>query len=702
MKRHITRYVLAIALALCMFLTACVPAVQPSVQPSVQPEASAAPSDAAPPEVQAPQQSGWLNSTVAGNVTADTPVQQQDDFFLAVNHDWLANAEIAQGEVDTSSFAEREQEVQVELQAILNDDTLDSHEAKLVQRLYQDVMDMDTRNRLGVEPLMPYIDEIRNIRSIEELSEYLEREDNNTLSFVFVQQDMMDSNRYAVNILPTMLSLGDADEYRQMTEQGERKKAALDTLYVKSLMRLGFTEAEAKAAWEACFDFETELAQQTRGASAVYQPDYMQQIYNPVTIAELREMSPNFPVADILEATGYAKSELISLIDPDWLKQLNELYTEENLEGIKARLMLTYVQGYMPFLDQEFLDLDSEYSAATLGAVGSEPLEIMAFKKVDELLGAALGKLYVEEYFSDETKADVEQFIADSMDVYRKRLQNNDWLGDATKQKALDKLDTMGVYVGYPSQWKDYSTLQLKSPEEGGNLIEDLKSISDFLTQESLQKINTTVDKKSGEAIQKTYDVNAYYRANNNSINIPAGILGGVFYDKNGTEAARMGGIGTTIAHEITHAFDSNGSQFDRDGNIGNWWTEEDAAAFQARTGKVATHFSSIESLSGKYVNGDLVVTEATADLGGMSTMLEIAKGIEDFDYDDFFTTYAKIWRRKGTAEAVESALKTDPHPPNYLRANVTVQQFQEFYDAYNIQETDGMYLAPESRLAVW
>ena len=196
--------------------------------------------------------------------------------------------------------------------------------------------------------------------------------------------------------------------------------------------------------------------------------------------------------------------------------------------------------------------------------------------------------------------------------------------------------------------------------------------------------------------------VNAGYSPTDNSINIPAGILGGAVYDPEASDARKLSGIGMVIGHEISHGFDDMGSQFDKDGNLLNWWTEEDRAAFDERTAKVSAYFSRFEVLPDVFVNGELTKGEAVADLGSMSCMMEIAKDIPDFDYEAFFKNYAQLWRRLRTAEGVENAARTDPHPPNFLRTNAIVQQFEEFYDTFGVTEGDGMYLPIEERLSVW
>lgn len=701
MRNHKIISILAILLIIALATAACAAAYPgaPFASSAVPAQSGAATTQPKEPTAESAK---WINSTIVGSVTNDMQIQEKDDYYLAINHDWLANTKLEDGKNRMGVFSIRGDEIQKEIEAILRDDSLESHEAKLAQQLYNDYLDMDTRNELGIKPLLPYVEEILRIKSIEEMNSYLIKSEHDVLALPIIGPDSKDSSKYAVTINPCYFSLEDADEYRQITEKGERIKKALDVYNVKALMRIGYSEADAKAAWDKAFEFETKLAQNTMGKSASYKPDYIKKTYNPITIDEIKKASPVFPLAEIFEKKGYAESEIIVMTDTEWLDKLNKVYTEENLEGIKAYLILSLIRGYSDFLDEEFDEMNNEYISAVMGSKGTEPLEKRAYDTVNDHLGEVVGKLYIEQYFSDEIKTDVEEIIANAMKVYGKRLESNNWLGDETKNKALEKLGAIRVHVGYPEKWTDFSALKLKSADKGGNLFEDIEVISDFMAMLQLEKINTEVDKDKGEALAKPQVVNAFYNPSDNSINIPAGILGGIFYDKNGTDAARLGGIGVIIGHEITHAFDTMGSQYDKDGNVSNWWTDQDAAAFKERTDKVAEYFGSMEALPGMNVNGELVVTEATADLGGMSSMLELAKGMPDFDYDDFFETYVKIWMETQTKEQAEDRITGDEHPLNYLRANITVQQFDEFYDTKGIKEGDGMYLAPEKRLAVW
>jgi putative endopeptidase len=288
--------------------------------------------------------------------------------------------------------------------------------------------------------------------------------------------------------------------------------------------------------------------------------------------------------------------------------------------------------------------------------------------------------------------------VGEAVAVYRNRWKHTDcWRG--YPRGRIEKLDSLKIRVAYPDDGSLYDYSDLDFPEEAG-LIEDVLAIRDKNRAQNVEKAKAEIDSDMWMTAPQT--VNAYYLMTDNSINIPAGILGGDFYDPEGTDAEQMGSIGVVIGHEITHGFDTSGSQYDKDGNLNNWWTDEDHAAFEERTDKVSAYFSKLEVLPDVYVDGDLTIGETVADLGGLSCMLEIAKGTEGFDYEDFFTSFARVWKNQTLPNVLEMLVQTDSHPPGYIRTNATVQQVQEFYDTFGVGEGDGMYLAPDERLSVW
>ncbi|MEG1196640.1 MAG: M13 family metallopeptidase, partial [Clostridia bacterium] len=573
----------------------------------------------------------WMNSNVVGSVTAETEASLKDDFHLAVNKDWLVTTKIEEGRAQATPFDEREKEVRQQILTLLKGDEQPSYEGKLVQRLFSDFMDMDERNKRGMTPVLPFMEEIEKIQTLDELTAYTQRTDQlcNSLFVCEPLADFMDSTHNALYIESSSFTLGDADEYKSMTSVGERAKQAITTLLQKLFERAGYTPEAASAAIEQMFALEKEIASASLGSSDRKQPTYIASIYNPMTVAELSKLSPTFPIVTMLKDYTDAGVERVILMDQKWLAKMNELYTQENLEAFKALLLCGTLRAGTAYLDQECIDLMDTGSSAIAGITVKSVLEESAYSTCSAFLSMAIGRMYAENYVSPETKKAVEDIIAQVVEIYKARLSNMQWLGEKTREQAITKLDHLRVRVAYPDDWSKYDLSGIVFPE-GGNLVEDMLVLGRYQYLQQIQDLFKPIDPEKWNGLSPQ-TVNAFYNFTDNSINILAGILGGVFYDPQGSIEQTLGGVGIVIGHEITHGFDTAGSQYDQDGNMKNWWTDADRAAFVALTDQVDAYYSAIEVLPGKFVDGQLTIGETVADLGGFSCMLEMAKGYENF-----------------------------------------------------------------------
>ncbi|MEG2184945.1 MAG: M13 family metallopeptidase [Cloacibacillus sp.] len=651
-------------------------------------------------------EASWLNSDIAGSVKADEKPSLKDDFHRAVNHEWLIAAKIRPGESAVNSFSERADEVEAQIKKLLADKSLKSHEAALAQRFHAMLLDWKSRDKLGLSPVMPHIARIEAIKDIDGLTAYLTDASiphfGTVLTDMGVQPDNKDASNNTVGIWRTGLLLRDADEYRaaQLSESAKRRKAANDSFIVKLLQKAGYDKARAEAMNDAHFRVEKKIAEPSMGIKALYAPDAQAKLYNVRTRKELEKASPRFPLAAIADAQGYGASREFVLGEPKWLDAMNELYRPENLEDIKNYLIVRTLVGTAGLTDSESRRLSDARGNAVLGTKGSLPDDKYAYEMVSSYLGEPIGKLYVEKYVDKKTKSDIEEVIAEVVDYYRKMLKGERWLTEKTREKAIKKLDTLTVRAAYPDKWHDYSGLDFKGIKDGGSLVDAAAAISKFERARDAKKVNTKVDRT--EWLADPQMVNAYYSPQDNSINIPAGILGGVFYKAGGPVEERLGGIGMVIGHEITHAFDTNGSQYDEKGNFTNWWTKEDNEAFAKRAKVISDYFSTLEAFPGVHPDGELILSEAIADLGGASCMAAIGRGVKDFDFQKFFKAYARNWRLQTTKESEEYRNKEDVHPLAFMRTNAVVQQMPDFYEAFKVTPQDGMYLAPEKRVALW
>ena len=644
----------------------------------------------------------WTNVDVQG-VLPDEGVRLQDDFHAAVNREWLENAVIEPGNSSESSFWERMREVEAQVKDMLADPDLPAAgpEGALAQGLYRAMLDMDARNAAGFGCVMPFLRDIQAIDSMESLSSYLCDKAHcyaSDLASYGVFADKKDSRNNVVYVGCDSFSLSDADEYRAMTPQGERMKAANDSYFAWLLCQAGYEPEEAREAVDLAFEFERKMAIHCFGVSAQARDDFSEITYNPRSADELAREAGGYPIMGVLASVGLAGSNRFVLEEPEWLQAMGGLYAPENLEAIKQYLCIRLLRRFAGYLGQDAYDRRQQWNSERMGSEGSKPIERDAYETVNGLLGMAVGRLYVERYLSPETKADVEALIAQVVETYHKRLSAASWLGERTRKKAIEKLDALTVRVGYPSSWPDYA--QLDVPADA-SLVDWVVAIHRFEEQREAAKVNKPVDRE--EWLMAPHVVNAYYLPTDNSINILAGILGGVFYSPQASIEENMGGIGMVIGHEITHAFDKNGSLYDKDGNLGeSWWTEEDRAEFKTRTDKAARYWNNIQVLDGMNVDGDLCVGEIVADLGGLTCMVQIARGIDGFDFARMFEAYARDWRCTGSLQRAEFLLTNDVHPPAHLRTNATVQMIPEFHECYGVEPGDGMYLTPEDRLMVW
>ena len=715
--------ILAILLSACLLaglLTGCDPAFVDSLNASLlaateqisqvagleaeavtgagEAQASALPMD---PSVMKP----WINSNILGMVTDDVTADLKDDFYLNVNHDWLRDTKLRPGYSNEAPFYEAVDIVKDRCMEILNDDTLTGEDAERIQSLYELWLDWDSRNETGIDPVLPFIEKIKAVDDLAEMTEFLISEDNHrlgvSLAGIGLSLNAEDSSLYEVNISSTGLTLGDPAEYEELTENGKRLKKASDDEFSYMLSRTGFSEEEIKEILDALYDFEGKLAQYEKTVLEWSDPAALKDSINPVDMEELRTMSQNYPLTEYMEKYGWAESKLINLSEPEWLKGLNELYTEENLPGIRAYVLAHSVVGYMEITDEEAFRKSQEISNEFSGISGNQPDEDLAYRTCRALFADCFARLYVEKYLNEEIRQEITKLCQDAVDTYYEMLETEDWLSEETIKEAQNKLEHITIHAVYPDKWEDDSMYTVTAKKDGGTYLKALLDYSEASEKDALSKLNKTIDKEIWNV--DILETNAYYNPVDNSINIIPGFFCDATYRSDMTIEEKYGALGSVIGHEISHAFDTNGSQYDADGNVKSWWTDEDYAAFSDRAQKLVDYYDQVVAFDdGTPYYGQLVQTEAIADIAGLKCMLKMAEKVEDFDYDQFFRANMTLWARVGTIPFLESCALTDSHPLHYLRGNVSISQYDEFIETYGIKEGDGMYVAPDDRIAVW
>ena len=427
----------------------------------------------------------------------------------------------------------------------------------------------------------------------------------------------------------------------------------------------------------------------------------MDKIYNLYTMDELKVLFPKVDLDAVYDMSGLKREERIAVSDVGLLKAVAALLDGTHVDQLKDLMRMSLLSGYGGALNKEFTDAANAFNAAYLGIQGTQTEEELAAAQVQSLMSGYLEKAYVEKHFSAQAKADVEDMIADFIAVYKERIEALDWMSGTTKAMALKKLDSMGVKVGYPDKWDDsMDAVAIKSADQGGSYFQNIVDIAKAGQEELLAYQGTVVDKS--EWITPAYTVNAFYNPTSNDITFPAGILQAPMYDVNASREENLGAIGYVIAHEITHAFDNSGAKFDENGNAADWWTAEDYAAFQEKCNAVAAWYDGQESIPGITCSGTLTLGENVADLGAAACVTEVAGREKTPDYDTLFRTMANAWASTASREYQQAAAALDVHAPEKLRVNRVLQTIPEFYETFDIQAGDGMWVAPEARVKLW
>lgn len=650
------------------------------------------------------------SSAIVNSVELKPDIRIQDDFYNAVNKEWLLNTKLEDGYVSYGTFEEVCGKVNEDIHNIIldiekNKDTYDKNSDELkILNLYHNYLDMDKRNKLGVKPIEKYINKVNEVKNLKNLKDLLSENEFSyfqSLINLGVGPDYKDSSMNVLYISRSNLGLGNSFYYKDTSDKsGNIKKVYIDYL-TKLHILYGEDEQEAKKSAETFYNIENNIAQRIPSyEEEAKDEDRIQKSYNIYTIKNLDRLMPNVNFSNLLAKLKVSDVNKIVVENPEELKLVNSLITEDNLDNIKSFLKTSVLLNTDNLLTSEHRKASDGLKKLFYGVETTDLDESCGVKFASCQLNEIVSKLYVNKYFDKESKADVENMAREIIENFENRLKNISWMGKSTKEEALNKLENINVKIGYPDKWNDYSDIKINSYDEGGSLVENIINIYVCQSEKQFSKLNKPVNKNEWNMGACT--VNAYYNALNNEIVFPAGILQSPFYDKNASKEKNLGGIGAVIGHELTHAFDNTGAQFDETGKLKNWWSSNDYKEFTTRSQKVIDYYSKIEISDGKFINGFLTVGENISDLGGIACVLDIAKKIENPNLKDLFENYATVWRETSTKELKEYLLNNDPHAPKKVRVNAVLSQFEEFYKTYNIKEGDKMYVKPEDRVGIW
>ncbi|GFI60300.1 neutral endopeptidase [Lactobacillaceae bacterium] len=626
----------------------------------------------------------------------------KDDLYEAVNGEWLKTAKIPDDKPATGGFNDLVDEIDKQLMddfdayAEGKEKSEDSRFNEMI-KLYRLAKKFDWRKKVGPQPLKRMLASVENLNSYED---YQSQWKNwilagmpSPISFD-IDADMKNATVYALFASSPSLILPDKSYYEAEKKAQHDQLLQLWSSMVEALMdKLGYSKEEAKKIIGDAIKFDALLAPNVKSAEEA--ADYSK-MYNPQTVAELASATDQLDIAAIIEQLVGEEPEKVIVTEPEYFKALNKIL-QDNFELFKNWALIRVIRENASYLDDEMREINGRYGRALSGSKKPVSQRKFAFYLARDMFSQVAGDYYGKKYFGPQAKADVHHMVEQMIKVYKGRLTNNQWLSKDTRDKAILKLDKLGIQVGYPDKIPALYD-QFKVDEEE-SLIANLNQLTVTANKELFSRWNKPVDRMRWEMSAAT--VNAYYHPFKNIIVFPAAILQAPFYSLKQSSSQNYGGIGAVIAHEISHAFDNNGSLFDEFGNLNNWWTDEDSAHFKQLAQKMIEEFDGIP-FAGQKVNGKLTVSENIADAGGLSCALEAAKTEADFNAQEFFINWATIWRMKATEQYMQLLLSIDVHAPQKLRANIQAENLDDFYTAFDIKPGDEMYRAPEDRVHIW
>lgn len=619
----------------------------------------------------------------------------KDDLYEAVNGEWLKTAKIPDDKPATGGFNDLVDEIDKQLMydfdayATGKEKSDDSRFNEMI-KLYRLAKKFDWRKKVGPQPLKRMLASVENLNSYED---YQSQWKNwilagmpSPISFD-IDADMKNATVYALFASSPSLILPDKSYYEAEKKAQHDQLLQLWSSMVEALMdKLGYSKEEAKKIIDDAIKFDALLAPNVKSAEEA--ADYSK-MYNPQTVAELASATDQLDIAAIIKQLVGEEPEKVIVTEPEYFKALNKIL-QGNFELFKNWALIRVIRENASYLDDEMREINGRYGRALSGSKKPVSQRKFAFYLARDMFSQVAGDYYGKKYFGPQAKADVHHMVEQMIKVYKGRLTNNQWLSKDTRDKAILKLDKLGIQVGYPDKIPALYD-QFKVDEEE-SLIANLNQLTVTANKELFSRWNKPVDRMRWEMSAAT--VNAYYHPFKNIIVFPAAILQAPFYSLKQSSSQNYGGIGAVIAHEISHAFDNNGSLFDEFGNLNNWWTDEDSAHFKQLAQKMIEEFDGIP-FAGQKVNGKLTVSENIADAGGLSCALEAAKTEADFNAQEFFINWATIWRMKATEQYMQLLLSIDVHAPQKLRANIQAENLDDFYTAFDIKPGNEMYRAP-------
>jgi putative endopeptidase len=639
----------------------------------------------------------------------DDKVRPGDDFFSYVNGAWISRTEIPVDKGRYGAFDVLRDESQEAVKAIIEESAAGNFangtDEQKVGDLYRSYLDIETRDALGMRPLIPELARIDAILNNNELAVYfasaIKRNMDVPLGFGQLA-DFKDPTRYSIGLFSGGLGLPDREYYLKedaISVELRQKYVA----HIEAIFNLAGINNAASAA-KKIMELETRLAEQNMPKEEARN---WTKNYNAVSLNDLPSLMPNFNWEGYLSEAGLEKIGKMIVFRTEYVKALDDILVNTDLETWKSYLKWRAVDSAATRLTSSIDAQNFEfYGKALSGTAAQRPMWRRAVNTVNRTLGEVVGKVYVKRHFPPEAKERMLILVGNLISAYEKSIKELDWMSDETKLEALDKLSKFTPKIGYPDDWRDYSALEIDAADYYGNI----ERAVEVEYKRQMDRHDEPVDRTEWGMTPQT--VNAYYNPLLNEIVFPAAILQPPFFNLEAEEAVNYGGIGAVIGHEIGHGFDDSGANFDGDGVMRNWWTKADLTEFKNRTEKLVEQYNAFKPFDDLSINGEYTLGENIGDLSGISISLLAYKmsldGIESPVIDGFtgvqrvFLGFGQVWSGKYRDKTLRLQIETDPHAPSKYRANGSVRNVPEFYEAFDIHEDDALYLAPKDRVKIW
>ena len=645
----------------------------------------------------------------------DKSVRPADDFYRYATGGWQKLHPLPAAYSRYGSFDMLQENVNKQVNSILTSLTKKKFKEGTTERklsdFYKLAMDQDRRNKEGLAPVKPLLDEMEAAKTLDQLHDLQLKYAKIGYGVPFGSYFGADDKNVTRNILCLSqdgLTLGQKDYYLN----NDKATSDIRDAYKKHLVRMfklyGFSDAQASAKAADVFRAETELAIASKSNTELRDP---QANYNKMSLKEFEDNYPNIPLCQMAEAEGVKLDYIreMNVGQPAFFTALNSLMALQTPDELRALMEWDVIQSSASYLTDEIRQANFDFFGKTMSGRKEEyPLWKRATNQVERAMGEALGKMYCERYFPASSKKMMEELVHNLQISLGERIDAQTWMSDSTKKNAHEKLDKFYVKIGYPNKWTDYSKLTI---DPSKSYYDNVLATREFAVDKMIaDKAGKPVDRDEWFMTPQT--VNAYYNPTTNEICFPAGILQRPFFDPKADAAFNYGAIGVVIGHEMTHGFDDQGRQYDANGNLHDWWTAADAKGFEKRAKLYSDFFDSIEVLPGLHANGKFTLGENLADHGGLqvafnaykhATANKPLKTIDGLTPDQrFFIAYAGVWGQNITDQEIRNRVKRDPHSLGEWRVNGALPHIDAWYKAFDVKKGDKMYLPENQRLELW